>query len=32
MNDTSTRTVWVLGLSVVILAGLAAFAMVGLPH
>jgi hypothetical protein len=32
MHDTSMKTVWVLGLTVVILAALTAVAMVGLPH
>lgn len=32
MQDTSMRTMWVLGLTVVILAALTAVAMVGLPH
>ena len=32
MIDRSMRTVWVLGLTAVILAALTAVAMVGLPH
>lgn len=32
MRDTSMKTVWVLGLTIVILAALTAVAMVGLPH